>query len=298
MKVRHRLIALDSSPTYKSLKQLVEELSLPSATTRYSPGLECFIDEDDPLWPEISVLAEKRGIWVQTGVYYEEADIDAAEWVWAIAGEYQYPQPMEGDFRQATYDLRSYCRICGVGAVQDRPFRLARDFRQKSNQFLGLHVVFDVMFLRPPTKRLFESEGITGVTYDHPVLHKTGKPLTSIYQMHVTTLARPGLALQHPPIVTCKRNNEESQASGLRRLRNLFDRRPFCHRVKYNIPRTEPIAFQADALRELPDIVMSHEYFGSAHAAFRLVLVRSSVVKLVKSHGLKGLKFTPVMLVS
>lgn len=304
MEVRHRVTEFNTTPRYEKLKQELERLSIPFKLERLGTrpsgqewlSLECVISEDHPLFPNIATLIERHGFHSQIGVYFTDEEVQSAEWVWATAGEYQYPEPGAPDYLAATYDLANYCHLCGIGAVQNRPFRLRSDFRQKSSQFLGLHWAFDVIFVRPQTKRLLENAGISGVDFRHPILHRSGEPITSVYQMHIAATSRPGLALQSPFLVTCKPNNEESHARGLQRLRNRLAGRPHCHRVKYHHPRREPITLRRDALEDLPDIALSYEYFGSGGGASHLVLVRRNVVALANAYRLKGLRFTPIII--
>ena len=73
---------------------------------------------------------------------------------------------------------------------------------------------------------------------------------------------------------------------------------PFCGRVKYHYPLTEPIQLKASVLEDLPDFVKSHEYYGSGRAANRFILARNRVVRLIRDKGLRGLGFRrPVHLV-
>jgi hypothetical protein len=304
MEVRHRILQFNNSPKYEQLRKELDRLGWPyEITILGSSGdepfssIECLISENDPLFPTISELIRKYDFYVQVGVYYSDEDIEAADWVYASVGEFQYPQPEDGCWEAATYDISRYCLRCGMGAVQMRPFRLRRDFRQKSSRFLGLHWVFDEIFVRPVVKTIFERDGISGVGFCHPVHHKSGEPIDSVYQMVVQTIAEPGLVTEGLSTVTCKPNNEESYMEGIGRIPNRRGDYPYCGLVKYHHPERDAIKFRREALIHLPDIAKSHEYFGSGGAAHRLILMRKRVVEYVETRKLRGLGFTPIELV-
>lgn len=305
MGIRHRFFQLNNSPKYELLRKELDGLgatykveTLGSVGGMEHRSIEFIISETDPLFPVVAELAKRHDFYVQVGMYYNRQDIETAEWVYAAAGEYQYPQP-EDDLRylEATYDTLDYCARCGTGKVQVRPFRLKRDFTQKSSRFLGLHWVFDEIFVRPEIKALFEKEGIGGVEFSHPVQHKSSQDIENVYQMVVQTIAGPGLVTEGLSTVTCKVNNEESHIEGVGTLKNRLGDYPYCGRVKYHYPRRDTIKFRGESLRDLPDIAKSHEYFGSGAAANRLILARNRVVKVVKEYTLRGLTFTPIEVV-
>lgn len=305
MEVRHRILQFNNSPKYEQLRKELDKLGAPynikilgSIKGKESRSIEFIVSEKDPLFTVIAELIEKYDFYTQTGVYYSQQDIDAAEWVYATAGEYQYPQPEEGfGYRDATYDTSDDCARCGMGAIQVRPFRLKRDFKQKSSRFLGLHWVFDEVFVRPEVKTIFEKAHTSGVDFSHPVYHKSSDDIDSVYHMTIQTIAEPGLVTEGLSTVTCKVNNEESYIEGIGRVKNRLGDYPYCGRVKYPFPRTTNIKFHGDSLVGLPDIAKSHEYFGSGAGASRLILIQKRVVELVKEHKLRGLKFFPIELV-
>jgi hypothetical protein len=314
MEIRHRILQYNNSPKYAILRKELDSLEISYKDDKLGlPGLEdrraieFTISEDDPLYPKIAELINQHDLYAQVGLYWSEADIEAAEWVYASAGEYQYPQP-ENSYREATYDLSDYCPRCGIGMVQARPFRLERDFNQKA-RFLGMYWVNEI-FARPEIPAIFKKEGISGVEFSHPIRHKSGEDIKNVYQMKIQTIAEPGLRTEGLETVTCKANNEEALFAQASRAQVQQETRPhyswarhnqrnypYCGRVKYHHPRREPIRFTRNSLRDLPDIAKSYEYFGSGAGARRLIFMKRRVVKLVESWQLEGLKFVPIELV-
>ncbi len=228
MEVRHRILEFNSSPKYERLQKELDKLgaaykieTLGSIGDKEHRSIEFTISESDPLFPVISELIGKYNFYAQVGVYYSQKDIEAAEWVHATVGEYQYPQPEDGfRYLEATYDASDYCARCGMGAVQVRPFRLKCDFKQKSSRFLGLHWVHDEVFVRPEVKAIFEEEQISGIEFSHPVHHKSGENIDSVYQIIAQTIAEAGLVTEGLSTVTCRVNNEESYVEGIGRVKN------------------------------------------------------------------------------
>jgi hypothetical protein len=304
MEMRHRILEFSNGPQYGILKAELDKIGaryqikvLGSVGGVETRSIEFTVGENDPLYPRIAELIEKHGFYVQTGIYYGQQDINEAEWLVAQVGEFQYPQP-EDTYIEATYDISAYCPHCGMGAVQNNPFRLRFDFKQRAARLLGLFWVHDEIFVRPEVKSVLEQSQIGDIQFLQPVHHRTGQPIETVYQMIVRTIADPGLLTRGLQPVTCREDNEEGfpqerwgAAHGISRS---FEDYTFCDRVKYQYPRTTMIAFARTSLEGLPDIAKSNEYFGSGGAAERLILVSRRFVDLIKRYKLRGLKLTPI----
>lgn len=305
MQIRHRIVEFSGSDQYDVLKAELDRLGARYRISRTgvvhgveSWALECIVLETDPLYPYYAELAENLGLWDQVGVYHSPQEIAQAEWLYAVAGEYQYPQP-EDTYIEATYDISAYCPHCGMGARQINPFRLRTDFTQKS-AFLGLHWEHDVLFVRPAVRAGFE-QWLSGIEFLHPVVHRTERPIETVYQLVIPTLDGPGLVTEGLQSVTCVQNNEEAYVqresgkpfgiSG-----DLADH-PFCGRVKYHHPSTTEITFLRASLAEAPHTVKCIEYFGSGAAAHHLILVSRRMADAIQQNRWRGLKLTPVRLV-
>jgi len=155
MRIQHRYLTFDNnSKLTKLLGQLsvryrVEEKSYDETTHSYA--LEFFLYEDNPRFQELTEAVEKFKIEPQIGTQYEKADIDIAEWFVVSTGQYQYPQP-EDDYLEKTFDLENYCNLCGIGRIQNAPFRLKIEPKQNNNQFWGLHWEYFAVFVRQEPK--------------------------------------------------------------------------------------------------------------------------------------------------
>lgn len=304
MEIKHRLNILSDNSKYNKVKKKLDRLGVKYRVTNLGKrpngkdwlSLEYYVSESDELYSNIDKIFEKHKLWHPCRVYYSQQEVEEAEWLYIETGEFQYPQP-EDDYKEATYDTSNYCKRCGMGASQNNPFRLSRDFKQKNSQFLGLHWVFDETFLRPETKAMLEHAGTTGISYLHPVFNKTGEKIKIVFQMKVDTIIEGGLITDELIKVTCMENNEEGRASKGGGSYRFPEGYPFCGKVKYHWPDRTTIKFHKEKLDGVPDVIKSDEYFGSGGSANRLIMVSKKFRELITSHKLRGLQFTPIELV-
>ncbi len=298
MEMRHRILQFSNDPKkYNLLKSELDKLGCiykitPMGLSVFS--LEYDLSENAPYAQRLIKFAKRNDIWVYSAIHYDRDEILQAEWVVVNVGEYQFP---EDEYIDTTYDTRNYCSRCGQGKIQNNPFRLRKDFTQKKLGFLGLHLVFDEIFIRPRVMHLFKDFGITGINYLDVLHKKTNLPITNLFQMIIPVIEEQGLDTDELSSVTCKPQNEESFVKGIGRIKDRVGP-PFCGRIKYHYPSIEPLKFKANVLRDLPDFVKSQEYFGTGGAATRFMFVRSRVIRLIEEKGIRGLGYRrPVHLV-
>ncbi len=298
MELQHRILQINNSPKYELLKSRFQKLGCHYQFNENGPlsSIEYTFSEHVPYASELINFAKQNDITLQSALHYEEEEVLRAEWVIAEVGEFQYPQP-EHNYVEATYDTQDYCSRCGQGKKQNRPFRLKKDFSQKQAKFFGLHWVFDEIFVRPLVMSLFDSAGISGVKCIDVIHHRTNQPFDNVFQLDIPIIEESALIVDNLFSVTCKSQNEESFVKGIGQLKDRPGP-PFCGRVKYQYPLTEPIMFKANVLKGLPDFAKSYEYFGSGAAANHFILVRNKVVRLIKEKRIEGIGFRrPIHLV-
>jgi hypothetical protein len=287
MEVHHRLFQINNDRNFDLFK---DELDKAGATykikklgkigTREYLFIEFIVSENDELFRLSQSLIPKYKVSEQIRVHFDQQDFETSEWFYIMAGEYQYPmgENVDLDYTEVTYDLSNYCDKCGMGKTQNNPFRLKRDFKQRTNQFLGLHYVFGTIFVRPPAKEILNKEGFIGIDYVHPLFVGSKEPIKTVYQMKVDTTLPPGL-------VQAWHNGGKGYAEC-----------PFCQSKKSLYPQRDAIRFNKSIFSNSPDIVQSHEHFGSGSSANRLTLVSKRFYNIVEKYKLKGLTFTPVVL--
>jgi hypothetical protein len=297
MRIEHRYLTSDShTKVIKPLRAILDkynisykyEEDLKSVIPSFKYNIEFYLYEDNPNFSKVKKEVDKYGIYSQTGTSYEKADIDQAQWFIISTGEYQYPQP-EDDFGylEATYNIENYCSVCGMGNVQNAPFRLKTEPKQYNNQFWGLHWEFEPIFVRQESRNILEKEQIKGIRFSQPVLHKKDTPIEGFYQLHVDAILDKGFDSYNTMTITCKINNEEDL--------NTDPNLQCCGRIKFHHPMIGGYCFDPSIFNPTYDIVLSHEYFGSGGSANRLQIVSKRFKQLVDKNKLKGLRFIPVV---
>lgn len=297
MRIKHRYLNWDNHlkiikpvriilDKYSHTYNYKEDLDTVIPTFKYT--IEFYLYEDNPdfakIKQEISKLLEPQVI----GTEYEKSDIKNAEWFIVNTGEYQYPQP-DDDFGylKATFNLDNYCHLCGIGKIQNSPYRLKTLPKQPNNQFWGLHWDFDAIFVRQETKNILEKENINGIGFSNPVIHKTNTPIEGFYQLHIDTVLSSGFDNYNTNRITCKVNNEENL--------NTDKTLQCCGQVKFHHPMIGGYLFDKGIFDKSFNIFQSNEYFGSGGSANRLQIVSKRVKEIVDKNKLKGLSFIPVM---
>jgi len=297
MRVKHRYIQFDSH--LKIIQPVKKILDKYSCTYNYEEDLDCVLSafkynlkfelyEDATDFAVLQQELSKFKLEPQIGTIYEKAEIEKAEWFIISKGHFQYPQP-DGDFgyREATFDLKNYCHLCGIGKVQNAPYRLKTEPKQRNHQFWGLHWVFDAIFVRREAKNILKREQIKGISFSQPVLHKKNLPIEDFYQLHIHTVLNKGFDSYNTKIITCKFNNEENWHKDP----NLN----YCGRIKYHHPMIGGYLFDKQIFNKDFDIVETYEYFGSGASANKLQIVSKRFKEIVEKNKLKGLVFEPIM---
>jgi len=211
-------------------------------------------------------------------------------WFHISTGEYQYPQPEdEHGYLRATFNLDNYCSNCGIGRIQNAPFRLRTTPKQPNNQFWGLHWIHDAVFVRSQAKRILEMEHVRGISFSKPVLNKKGEEVEDLWQMHIQTELSQGIDDHNLSKEICEyMEDKKSIEAGPPKLIH------YCGRVKNNFPRRGAITFSQSSFQNMPDIVRSNEWFGSGGMAMQLPIVSKRIKQLVEKNKLKGLAFVPI----
>ena len=295
MRISHRYLQWDNHlKVIKPIRKILDkynisykyEEDLDGAIRLFKHQIEFYLNEDNPNFAILKREIDKFGIEPQSGTIYEKSDIEKAEWFIASTGQYQYPQP-EDDYLEKTFDLESYCNLCGIGRVQNAPFRLKTEPKQHNNQFWGLHWEYFAVFVRQETKSILEKEKIKGINFSKPVLNKKNIEIEGFYQMHIDIILDKGFDSYNTKTITCKFDNEENCNTDI----NL----KYCGRIKFHHPRIGGYLFDKFIFNTDFDIVQSNEYFGSGASANRIQIVSKRFKELVEKNKLKGLSFTPIV---
>ena len=295
MKIIHRYIKSDSElNTIKNIKEILNSFSIKykyeEDTSSEIPSFKYFIEfylyEDHRDF--LIIKSKLRGIITEQyiGIEYEKNDFQNADWFIMSTGQYQYPQP-EDNYLDLTFDTSNHCEICGIGKIQNNPFRLKNLPKQRRNQLWGLHWEFESLFIRNEAKRIIEKEKINGIEFSKTVLHKKNVPIDDFYQLHINKTLRSGFKNYNSKMITCKLNNEEQC--------NNDNKLEYCGKIKYHHPIAGGYLFQREIFKEKFDLALTYEYFGSGGNANRLIVCSKNFKNIIEKNKLNGLEFIPII---
>lgn len=297
MRIQHRYLLWDShTEVIDPIKNMLDAYAIPynfeanhdSAISNFKYQLAFYLFEDDVNFKHLKHTMGAYDMLSQVSTLYEKKDIENANWFIINPKPFQYPQPENNfNYLKATFELNNYCSVCGIGKIQNAPFRLKSVPKSSSNQFLGLHWVFDAIFVKPEVAQLFIQENIKGISFTHPVLHKSNIEADTILQLHIKTTLEKGFDPYNSKTITCKIKNEENC--------NHDENLNYCNRIKYHHPMIGGYLFDMHIFDPGFEIVQSHEYFGSGASASKLLIVSKRIKNLIENLKLKGLSFTPIV---
>ncbi len=252
-------------------------------------ALEFSLYEDNSRFSIIKQEVDKFGLVAQIGSIFDIDDYAKANWFWVSVGEYQYPQPEDNfDYQKRSFNLDSYCEVCGIGKVQKAPIRLRTLPKQPKNDFWGIHWEHDIIFVRERAKRILENIGASGISFSKPVLHKNDHQIEDLFQLNIQTILEPGFNNYNTQELHCNAGNEENSQ------RELNADTIYCGRAKYHFPMIGGLNFNETIFDEQSDIVKTSEYFGSGASAFRLPIFSKKLKTILEKEKIRGIGFTPI----
>jgi hypothetical protein len=257
MKVIHTITASLSGERHQSFVRVGMDLPV---------GLNTFkIDETDPRWPAVQVLLERYKLPDVTSAKFTPAEMNAADFfAMQATWHFAYPEPDDGGYLPASFDLTRYCQKCGSGKRQNAPFRIKKAPRWGRNSVAQLYWIYDEFFVTTDAYcQVFEPLGISS----QAVLSSNGKNvLDSILQLEVSTTV---------PLEITNRSSDDCTICGT--------------------PRYSPITtdFIPKPLKFEGEIAKSEQYFGSGGLSYRLVIVSKALYVKINEYGIKGVNFIP-----
>jgi hypothetical protein len=228
------------------------------------------VAEDHPGWPGIRALLQRWDI--SEGAVRTEftrKEIDAARWLQISAWHHGYPQPNEDVFgyREATYDLTTYCGRCGIGMEQKAPFQVKGEPKWGKKGIMQLVWVYDELFVSPDVwNNVFKMHGVEC----RSVLNTKSVELKTVVQLVVE---------ESVAIVTDDLTAEQEACSE-------------CGRTKY-LPISR--GFFPPLAREASEaMVKTKEYFGSGASAHKGLLISQGIARALSAHGVRGASLKPL----
>ncbi len=141
------------------------------------------IAEDHPNWPPIWRLVHEcdREPLAILLTEFTTRELDEARWLQLFAWENGFPQPQDlRAYSEVTFDRSRWCDKCGLGKVQNAPFRIKMEPKWGRRAIMMLHWVFDEIFVPPAVwETVFKPFGIKC----RPVANRSGKELQTVAQL-------------------------------------------------------------------------------------------------------------------
>lgn len=249
-----------------------------SPLPHHKTGLISFdITETDPNWPVINVLIEQFGASNIYNTIFSEEEILSAPWSRLIpVFEQGYPLPKEA-WLSGMPPYGERCSKCGIPKKQQQfRFRIKKEPRLGKKSFMSLYWTY-ALFAVPIVFEAFTENELTGYEKWPILVHKTAQLAQSMAQVYVPQMAEASLI----PEETLKRN--------------LC---PECGTVKYFPHMRGYMQFTAELLVADVDFMLSQEWFGDGHAAYREILVSNKVARLILERKWLGVQLKPIKLIS
>ncbi len=228
--------------------------------------------ELDPVWNEVASLATATNALDVFNTVFSQKEIAEADWVRVCpAFEQGYPEPQEGsEWKELT--LSSACEECGAGYTQIAPFRVNKEPYLGKNHFVCIIGTY-TLFCTFPIAEVLTRERPTGLEFVTPFILSAGQPSKLVTQWRVSALAEPALAEQLPNVI-CRRCGIPKYAPHMKGYMHL-----------------KPGGFDPKA-----DVLLSHEWFGSGHAAYREFFISKRIVQIFLQEEWRGIALKPVKL--
>lgn len=265
MKIVHRIGINDD----QEMKDALDRYGIDYDAT--PPVISFDIDESVPYWPEIQALIRTWKAVDCPRLEFTRREVEEAEYLEIMPTTHTgYPQP-DGNFGylNETFDLSDYCKKCGIGARQNRPFRVKRSSQWSANRILQLNWVFDELFVSHACYTMvFEPLGIKSF----PVIdHRTGAILPTAVQLRIDALAGPVPGLEMQPSKACA----------------------VCGRTKV-LPLQREALTLPSAIPGTP-LFKTAEIFGDGASAFRHVIAHRTVRERLEAIKMRGVTWQPVV---
>ncbi len=269
MKIQYRgSFAYDETMT-RSLREMGISFKIVGESTG---GLVSFdVSEGCSNWSTVDAWLKEHDVVTCCTTKFTSGELKKARWL-AVKPTWHhgYPKPDSNNgYRDITYNLREYCKKCGVGKTQKAPFRMSGEPKWGKKYILQLNWVFDEYFVKPDLWRaVFEPLGIDC----WPVLcYRTGEELETVVQLKVDTVLEDPLDMMDHCLEVCSE----------------------CHRGKY-LPFTRGMFPAMTSAPKDTHIVKSREWFGSGASANRAIIVSQEIAKPIREQKIKGVSFTPL----
>jgi len=232
------------------------------------------IDESDERWPEISKLLKENKASDISNTSFNEEEILAAEWV-RIAPSFEQGYPAPGvKWRKNRTNYDDYCPECGTYRQVDS-YHLEKEPKLGKRDFVCLYWTY-TLFCTDRVLKELKSNNIRGYEVWDAIIHKTNTPSKVVSQLYIPGIAKPGL----------------------KRVEDLKRKIcSTCNVTKYYPHMRGKMHLDKNALIPDVDIMLSYEWFGSGHAAYREFVASNKLARLIIEKGWKGVSMKVIELI-
>jgi hypothetical protein len=223
--------------------------------------------EDTPKSKQLLKLIDLWNLPKSVGTLYDKSDFHGKSLFAFLPGWVNgYPQSESNmEYLRQTYDLTKYCEACGVGAIQNNPFRLKNEPKWGGKLDFTLNWVFDEVFVRTEIYETVYKN--LGLDVWPVLLDKKQSVIQSTVQLKLP-ITKSALILTNQPFEVCKQ----------------------CHRKKYS-PQIAGLFPPFDDEVEGVQIFKSIEYFGGGGHARKTIFISK-----ILNQKLKSLHAKPILI--
>jgi len=278
MEIWHRVAF--NGDTDLDFKKGVDKLSIRykiSPLPGHEIGLGYFdIAESNSHWMEVADLIQKLGVSNVYDTIFTEEEILEAKWSRLMpVFEQGYPQP-EATWATNPITYEGVCSKCGTYQRQRESFRIKKEPRLGKNHFMSLFWT-DALFTISTVLTEFAAHQLRGYEVWPVLIHKTGQPSQTVSQVYVSDVTKATLIPEADlPWRVCAE----------------------CGITKYQYHKRGYMQFSRDLLESDLNFILTREWFGDRHMAFREILVSNRVAHLIIDNKWRGVRLKPVQPIS
>jgi hypothetical protein len=231
------------------------------------------IAESNSNWNAVADLIKKNKVSDIRETFFSEDELRNATWARIMAFESGYAQPQNNWLKKQT-SLQNLCLECGVySKVNFMRIKGEPGLRKKSFMSLICH---GDLYCTPIVFSKLEEIHSGGYEKWPVLIHSTGQPAETVSQLRVPVIADPGVESEKEDILrTC----------------------PMCGTIKYRAHMRGIMRIKSSSIIPGSDFMLTNEWFGDGHVAFREILISNRIVNLILDNKWQGFRMKVVQLV-
>ncbi|MGE3801053.1 MAG: hypothetical protein AB7H80_08540 [Candidatus Kapaibacterium sp.] len=236
-------------------------------------GIHAIQLEEDDLYSELaSFFKEREVVNIEYAEFTAQELNEASLLFYTGTWENGYPQPKRNKaYLNATFDLSRYCSVCGIGKVQNAPFRIKSEPKWGKRKMFELFWEPDALFVESTFYETYLSP--LGLLSKEVLIHKSEKVANSVVQVLL-----PDIDL----------HLDLSEIS--------YENCTNCHRAKYSPVVRKPYRKRKELDVAAPSIFRGNNYFGSGGLAFKQIFISQEVRKQwIQLKATRQHQFVPVI---